>query len=136
MLKIVEKALGGRDSAPNPAGGTHTALQTPSWWGGVAAPSPRTSPSPSALRTCPPAMKKIQDTTLVAEPPPPGSTLPPRVLWSPNLVPLGQTVTALVTGLKTTLGTLTPWGRGCVTLYSKYAIPHMCHLAECGHSIG
>ena len=44
------KPLGDRSSAPNPAGGAHSAPQDPlSWWGGVVArpkePGPRSRPS-------------------------------------------------------------------------------------------
>ena len=42
------KPLGGRGSAPNPAGELRTLSQTPSWWAGGCCPSPRT-PSPLSV---------------------------------------------------------------------------------------
>jgi len=43
-VEISGKPLGGRSSAPNPAGEAHSAPQPPSWWEGVAARSSRSPP--------------------------------------------------------------------------------------------
>jgi len=49
----IEKPLGGRDSAPNPAGGAHSAPPDPLAGGeGLAVPSPKTQPPLSGLRRC------------------------------------------------------------------------------------
>jgi len=49
------KPLGGRGSAPNPAGELTALRRPPSWWEGVAVHSQELHPRslPSALRSCP-----------------------------------------------------------------------------------